>query len=328
MAMAAAAVAAVEPAAPEAAAAAAAAAAAPEQAEQADQPARQRQRREAQHADDPASGAPEQLATAASRAEAVAAAAADPYPAGSSGRGSWGASWQSQPQALGPPAGAALHEVAAFLPPQPHSQRAATTDIVCALEFEEHGWLLASAGVSKQVRVYSLASCLQHPEEAVYRQPIRCHRMPSKLSSLAWNPDAPGAVTGAHYACCGIGNCGGTCNRASHPLAVCVCVCVASLGVAGLLCSPSQLARLPPHTFSCPCFSTLLPLAHASCSGRLRRRGEPSGHGVWAPDCRGRRALRQEVGGLGWHGAWGLSLSGHVLTLVGCCAIATVYSCL
>ena len=257
MAMAAAAVAAVEPAAPEAAAAAAAAAAAPEQAEQADQPARQRQRREAQHADDPASGAPEQLATAASRAEAVAAAAADPYPAGSSGRGSWGASWQSQPQALGPPAGAALHEVAAFLPPQPHSQRAATTDIVCALEFEEHGWLLASAGVSKQVRVYSLASCLQHPEEAVYRQPIRCHRMPSKLSSLAWNPDAPGAVTGAHYACCGIGNCGGTCNRASHPLAVCVCVWL-------LWVSPACSA-LPPSWPVCPLTPSPAPASLLSC---------------------------------------------------------------
>jgi WD40 repeat protein len=70
---------------------------------------------------------------------------------------------------------------------------------VCALEFEEHGWLLASAGVSKQVRVYSLASRLQHPDDDSYLQPLRCHRMPSKLSCLAWNPDAPGTVTVADY---------------------------------------------------------------------------------------------------------------------------------
>ena len=56
--------------------------------------------------------------------------------------------------------------------------------------------VLCCACCAAQVRVYSLASCLQHPGDPAYTQPIRCHRMASKLSSLAWNPDAPGAVTG------------------------------------------------------------------------------------------------------------------------------------
>lgn len=44
--------------------------------------------------------------------------------------------------------------------------------------------------------MYSLASRLQHPDDETYLRPLRCHRMPSKLSCLAWNPDAPGTVTG------------------------------------------------------------------------------------------------------------------------------------
>ena len=51
-----------------------------------------------------------------------------------------------------------------------------------------------------QVRVYSLASRLQHPGDEAYLRPLRCHRMPSKLSCLAWNPDAPGTVTGGRGA--------------------------------------------------------------------------------------------------------------------------------
>ncbi|KAL4428271.1 hypothetical protein ABPG75_002360 [Micractinium tetrahymenae] len=111
------------------------------------------------------------------------------------GGGAWG--WQPRWQAP-----AALHELTGFAPPVPHGARrpaAASADIICALEFERHGWLLACAGVSKQVRVYSLASRLQQPESEDYLQPLRCHRMYSKLSSLAWNPDAPGAVTVGDY---------------------------------------------------------------------------------------------------------------------------------
>ncbi|KAI7846252.1 hypothetical protein COHA_000232 [Chlorella ohadii] len=106
----------------------------------------------------------------------------------------WHPSWQAP---------SVLREVASFLPPAHHHRprpgSSCCTDIVCALEFEEHGWLLASAGVSKQVRVYSLASRLQHPGDESYLRPLRCHRMPSKLSCLAWNPDAPGTVTVADY---------------------------------------------------------------------------------------------------------------------------------
>ena len=47
-----------------------------------------------------------------------------------------------------------------------------------------------------QVRVYSLASAMQQPDEPRWRQPVRVHRMASKLSSLAWNPHQPGVATG------------------------------------------------------------------------------------------------------------------------------------
>lgn len=79
-------------------------------------------------------------------------------------------------------------------------------DIACGIEFEEHGWLFATAGVSKQVRVYSLASCLRGgmsegyaPGVPATQGPLRVHRMASKLSSLAWNPDHPGVVTVGDY---------------------------------------------------------------------------------------------------------------------------------
>lgn len=75
------------------------------------------------------------------------AASADDGPARGSGSDAWvwRPSWQPR---------ASLHQVAHFASPLPHGvpRRAATgTDIVCALEFEKHGWLLACAGVTKQV---------------------------------------------------------------------------------------------------------------------------------------------------------------------------------
>lgn len=82
----------------------------------------------------PASSSRSSGSNGGSRATATAAAS------------SWHPSWQAP---------AALEQVAAFHPPE-HSHRGGAagvyTDIVCALEFEEHGWLLASAGVSKEVR--------------------------------------------------------------------------------------------------------------------------------------------------------------------------------
>lgn len=72
-----------------------------------------------------------------------------------------------------------------------------SVDIVCGLEFEESGWLLAAAGVSKQVRVYSLAKLLE--EETSENDPIRMHRLASKLSSLCWNPSKNGVVSVGDY---------------------------------------------------------------------------------------------------------------------------------
>ncbi len=103
------------------------------------------------------------------------------------------------------------------------SAHAACSDIVCGIEFEEHGWLLATAGVSKQVRVYSLASCLNEQSNSNSNEgsrgsrgggsrrgdppggssqagaPLQVHRLASKLSSLCWNPDQPGVVTVGDY---------------------------------------------------------------------------------------------------------------------------------
>lgn len=107
----------------------------------------------------------------------------------------WRSTWQHREQ---PPA-ARLRQVATFQRPVPAGSRRQTADIVCAVEFEEHGWLVATAGVAKQVRVFSLSSYLECPDNPRWQQPIRVHRMPSKLSSLAWNPDQPGVVTVGDY---------------------------------------------------------------------------------------------------------------------------------
>ncbi|GAB4814310.1 hypothetical protein N2152v2_001356 [Parachlorella kessleri] len=107
----------------------------------------------------------------------------------------WDPAWAARQE----PPEAALCQVAAFQHPEPLARRRQSADIVCAVEFEEHGWLVATAGVAKQIRVYSLASALEDPEQPRWQLPIRLHRMPSKLSSLAWNPDQPGVVTVGDY---------------------------------------------------------------------------------------------------------------------------------
>lgn len=90
-----------------------------------------------------------------------------------------------------------LTEVAAFQRPHLPQQRQQHMDIVCGVEFSGDGWHLATAGIRKQIRLYSLASGLggDGPVAAV-----SAHRMPAKLSSLAWCPDgAPGVVTVGDY---------------------------------------------------------------------------------------------------------------------------------
>lgn len=120
---------------------------------------------------------------------------------------SWDPSYHARPL----PVPSTLLEVAQFAAPRPRHQGCPTPhgvagDIVCGMEFEEHGWLLATAGVSKQVRVYSLASLLASNDyESIsstsqqYQYPTVVHRLASKLSSLAWNPDQPGVVTVGDY---------------------------------------------------------------------------------------------------------------------------------
>lgn len=76
-----------------------------------------------------------------------------------------------------------------------HTPASRATDIECGLEFEEHGWLLASAGISKQVRVYSAASILFENNAS----PLRVHRSASKLSSIAWKTGQRGLVSVGDY---------------------------------------------------------------------------------------------------------------------------------
>ena len=126
-----------------------------------------------------------------------------------------------------------MTSVARFLPPRMSYQQQSwgnappgtssaplAADIACGMEWEEHGWLFATAGISKQVRIYSLASYLSNSSSSGYdamnedesnatpmvddeggasQGPVKVHRLASKLSSLAWNPDQPGVVTVGDY---------------------------------------------------------------------------------------------------------------------------------
>ena len=100
-----------------------------------------------------------------------------------------------------PKNGGTLTPVSTFRSPSNHHRGGQSiscqqADIVCGMEFESHGWLLATAGVSKQVCLYSLAGSLNEEQESA---PIRVHRLASKLSSLTWYPDEPGVVTVGDY---------------------------------------------------------------------------------------------------------------------------------
>eukprot|EP00887_Chlorella_sp_A99_P004975 scaffold4.g4975.t1 len=112
--------------------------------------------------------------------------------------GSWCAwQWDAAWEVRSDPVPCRLHEVAAFQPP--NSKRQGATDIVCALEFEQQGWLFATAGVGKQVRVFSLAAALKEPSDQRWQRPLREHRLPAKLSSLAWEDHVQGVVTVGDY---------------------------------------------------------------------------------------------------------------------------------
>lgn len=125
-----------------------------------------------------------------------------------------------------------------------HSSTRQQRDIISGLEWEPHGWLLASAGISKQVKIFSFAQTLAkiekdienlNEDDSIYEdincrtgskeehfpvksyvtqksleekkwhcteydsQPLRVHRLASKLSGLSWNPDAPGMITIGDY---------------------------------------------------------------------------------------------------------------------------------
>lgn len=82
--------------------------------------------------------------------------------------------------------------------------RARSHEIISGMEWEPtHGCLLATAGVSKQVQIYSMATLSDTWEDASTREdPIRLYRLASKLTSLAWNPARPGVVAVGDYDGC------------------------------------------------------------------------------------------------------------------------------
>jgi len=91
-------------------------------------------------------------------------------------------------------------------------------DIVGGLEFGAGGRLLATAGTSKQVKLYSVDRIYSDDIHAIVNNddekggkgcgplPVResdscvqVHRLPSKLSSIAWNPGCAGQVSVGDY---------------------------------------------------------------------------------------------------------------------------------
>ncbi|EIE23238.1 WD40 repeat-like protein, partial [Coccomyxa subellipsoidea C-169] len=72
-------------------------------------------------------------------------------------------------------------------------------DIVCSVEFSPDGSLLASAGVAKQIRVYPLASIRNGEYDPEPVAAAFIHRLPSKMSSVAWSPFDEGVLTVGDY---------------------------------------------------------------------------------------------------------------------------------
>lgn len=102
-----------------------------------------------------------------------------------------------------PVAKPSLREVAAFQHPLAEGSRRGSSpcrphaDIVCDVKFSPDGELIATAGVGKQIRAYRLMDALG--DGGVPAAPVTGHRMPAKLSSLAWSPAAHGVITVGDY---------------------------------------------------------------------------------------------------------------------------------
>ncbi|BDA50225.1 probable WD repeat-containing protein RUP1 [Coccomyxa sp. Obi] len=108
----------------------------------------------------------------------------------------WRSEWEIQEE----PIAAFFREVAAFERPTCSHFKRQNADIVCSVEFSPDGSLLASAGVAKQIRVYPLDTIRigddfdPEPMEAAF-----IHRLPSKMSSIAWSPFDEGVLTVGDY---------------------------------------------------------------------------------------------------------------------------------
>lgn len=106
--------------------------------------------------------------------------------------------WRDEYSGREDPVPAELVEVATLNSPLSVTD-SSTCDIVCGLEFSPNGRWLATAGVSKQIRLYSIGELGATPRRLPSAVPAMTHRMFSKLSSLAWSPDVPDLVTVGDY---------------------------------------------------------------------------------------------------------------------------------
>ncbi|KAL3152751.1 hypothetical protein ABBQ38_012338 [Trebouxia sp. C0009 RCD-2024] len=107
----------------------------------------------------------------------------------------WSNDWAEQSN----PRPGTLVEVCSFSAPFSRGRSVQhTADIVCGVEFSPDGKFLATAGVAKQVRLYS-SGHLHSLGSGYSEKPVTVQRLPSKLSSLAWDHSQQGVVTVGDY---------------------------------------------------------------------------------------------------------------------------------
>ncbi|KAK9797014.1 hypothetical protein WJX73_005769 [Symbiochloris irregularis] len=104
----------------------------------------------------------------------------------------WQPHWADRPD----PVPARLVEVASICRPK-HLKLSA--DVQSSLEFSHDGMLLATAGRAKHVRVYAMAGLDSDAGDDAHFPIVASHRMPSKLSSIAWSPDDAGIASVGDY---------------------------------------------------------------------------------------------------------------------------------
>lgn len=94
------------------------------------------------------------------------------------------------------PVPAAFAEVGTF---SSAGDQSCKQDIVCGIDFASTGHLFATASVTKQVCIYTLVNGSSALEVGAPARPVAVHRLPSKLSAIAWVPHMQSCVTVGDY---------------------------------------------------------------------------------------------------------------------------------